>query len=301
MNVVNIILGMSLVFGLWIFPRLEVLGAGLALCAANLVGAALVVLVLFRGGRRRLPGLPAARIRVRLRDIFSINRPAIALLFRIGIPAGVEMFAMRIGFLLYVRIIASLGTVALAANAIALRIESLSFMPGMGIAMAATTLVGQSLGAGQTHLAEKSMKRCAWVAVTVMSLMGFVTFVAARPLAALFTPEGQMIGLTTLCLRIAAVEQPLLGFVMVYMGGLRGAGDTVSTMIVSLVGSTFVRVPLVFLLARTLGMGLAGAWLGAVFDWSIRTVITYWLVRRGRWKRLKVDLSPTPTAGPSSS
>jgi putative MATE family efflux protein len=284
MNVVNTTLAVFLIFGLGPFPRLEVFGAALAANVAALVGASVVLAVLFHGRRF---------IKVHLRDIIRIHRPAIALLLRIGLPAGLEMFATRIGFLLYYRIIASLGTEALAANAIALRIESLSFMPGMGIATAAMTLVGQTLGSGQVALAEKSMRRCTLIAAGLMSFLGLVCLAAARPMASLFVSDEHVVYLSALCIQVAAFEQPLLGFVMVQMGGLRGAGDTLTAMVVSLIGSTFVRVPLVFLLARTLGLGLVGAWVGALVDWAIRGAVLYLLVRRGRWKRIRVELPPT--------
>jgi len=285
MNIVNIAAAYLLVLGKFGFPRLEVRGAAYAANLASLVGAGLVLFVLLRGRRA---------IQVHLRDVFSFHRPALAMLIRIGLPAGLDMFAMRISFLLYYRIIASLGTDALAANAVALRVESLSFMPGMGIAMAAATLVGQSLGAGQVGLAEKSLKRCTWMAGALMAVLGLVLLVAARPVSALFVADPKMIALSALCIQISAFEQPLLGFVMVYMGGLRGAGDTLSAMMVTLICSTLVRLPVVFFLAITLHLGLVGAWLGAVVDWAFRSVVVYWIARRGRWKRIKVDISAAP-------
>ncbi len=282
MNIVNIGAAVILVFGLWGFPRLEVFGAALAANLAALTGAALVMVVLLWG---RGP------IRVHPRDLFTPHWPAIRLLARIGVPAGLEMFVMRINFLFYLRIIAGLGTDALAANAVALRVESLSFMPGMGIAAAAMTLVGQSLGAGQAQLAEKSRDRCVWVAVILMSALGVMLLFVARPISALFVPHERLILLSALCIQISALEQPFLGFVMVHMGALRGAGDTVSALIVSAVCSIFVRLPIVFLLAHTAGMGLAGAWLGAALDWAIRSLVVYTVAKGGRWKRVRLEMS----------
>jgi putative MATE family efflux protein len=268
------------------FPRLEVLGAAYGANLAAVVGAVLVLIVLLGG---------VSQIRVRLRDIFTIHGPVLAMLIRIGLPAGLDMFLMRISFVLYCRIIASLGTAALAANAVALRVESLSFMPGMGIAMAAGALVGQSLGAGSVALAEKTLKRCTWIAVAVMGALGLMLLVAARPVSALFVSDPEMIRLSALCIQISALEQPLLGFVMVYMGGLRGAGDTLSAMFVTLICSTLVRLPVVYFLAITLHFGLVGAWVGAVIDWAVRSGVVYLIARWGRWKRIKVEISVPPT------
>ena len=285
MNLVNVVGAYVLIFGKLGIPRLEVLGAAYAANLASLVGAGLVLFVLLRG--RRV-------IKVYLRDIFSLHRPALVMLIRIGLPAGLDMFAMRFSFLLYSRIIACLGTAALAANAVALVVESISFMPGFGISMAAGALVGQSLGAGKVSLAEKTMNRCVWFAVGMMGVLGIVLLIIARPVSALFVADPQIIALSALCVQISALEQPLLGLVMVYMGSLRGAGDTFSAMLVTIICSTLVRLPVVYLLAITFKLGLVGAWIGAVVDWAIRSVVVYLAVRWGRWKRLRVEIPPVP-------
>ena len=97
-----------------------------------------------------------------------------------------------------------------------------------------------------------------------------------------------MYDLAVLCVRIAALELPTSALLMIYTGAMRGAGDTVSPMLISIFGAIFLRIGMMYVLVIELGWGLPGVWYGTALDWGIRLVIAWFLFRRGRWKRIKI-------------
>ncbi|MEZ4638103.1 MAG: MATE family efflux transporter [Caldilineaceae bacterium] len=193
------------------------------------------------------------------------------------------------GYLLFTRMVASLGTATLAAHQIALRVESLSYMPSFGLAVAATTLVGQSLGAQNPQLAEAAVKRTMIFSVVFNGLLGAVFVFFARPIVSIFGSTTEVLALSALAITIAAAELPGIGIEMILAGGLRGAGDTRTPMIVTLIGVLLFRLSVVYLLAIQLGWGLAGVWWGTAIDWSMRALLLWVFFVRGHWKTIKVD------------
>ncbi|MDO8137947.1 MAG: MATE family efflux transporter, partial [Candidatus Brocadiales bacterium] len=171
---------------------------------------------------------------------------------------------------------------------IAVRIESLSFMPGYALAISTATLVGQSLGAKNEELARLSMRRNCIIALILMCTFGAIFLLFARQLGMVFRPEEDVLRLSAFCVMISAIEQPALAIYMVYAGGLRGAGDTFSPMIITIVATLFVHVPIAYVFGIVFGWGLAGIWFGAALDWIGRSVAVYILFKRGRWRRIKV-------------
>ncbi|MDP6017086.1 MAG: MATE family efflux transporter [Candidatus Latescibacteria bacterium] len=275
-NVVNISVAWTLVEGVGPIPALGVQGAAWGSTAGRAIGGLLVVALL-------LKGRAGLRLRWRGPDGDIARR-----ILRVGLPASLDQLIFRLGMLVWVRIVASLGTVAYAAHQIALNGESISFMPGWGFAMAATTLVGQGLGGRDHDRAEKDAMLCFGIAAVFMSLMGVVFFVAAPQIMGLFTEEAEVIAMGSTPLRLIAVVQPLLAAMMVFAGSLRGAGDTLTPMLVNGASVWLLRVPLSLLVTRWLGWGLTGVWLVMALDLTLRGVALYWQFRRGRWKTVEV-------------
>lgn len=279
MNVWNIIGTYGLVLGPAGWPSLGVSGAGLAGGSARAFGSLLALTILVSGlVRIRVPGWALRRW----------DRELLTLLVRLATPATGEYLIQRAGSLLFTRIISILGTVALAAHQVAVSMESLSFMPGFGLSLAASTLVGQALGARRPDLAERSVALAWRYAVATMGIVGVLFFTASRPLAQLYGATPDVVSLAALALRIGAFEQIGLASYMVLSGALRGAGDTRSPLWVSIGGIFLFRVPLVYLLAIVWGWGLAGVWIGTVIDWSGRAVIAAYFYLKGRWKEIEV-------------
>jgi MATE family, multidrug efflux pump len=278
-NCVNILFNWLLIFGIGPFPKLGVSGVAWATAIAYIVGTFLLCGKLFTGRcALHIPILSVARI-----HIGYIRR-----IVRISLPAAIDAILTQSGFLFFTKIVTLLGTIPLAAHQIAVRIESISFMPGFAFAVSTATLVGQSLGAKNVELARVSIRRNATFALILMGVFALVFFMFPVQMARAFNPESSVRSLAVACVMIAAIEQPALAVYMVYAGGLRGAGDTISPMIITIVGTLCFHVPVSYFFGITLGWGLAGVWFGSALDWILRAIAIYILYKRGRWKSIKV-------------
>lgn len=286
MNVTNVLLNWLLIFGVGPFPRMGVTGAGIGSAVSFALGGALMTAALFT--RHSVIGMRARHLR-------GVSWRVMRTIFSVSLPNIGEQFFFQLGFVLYLRIVTQMGDAAIAAHSIGIRIESFSFLPGMGFAIAAGTLVGQSLGAGDERLAALSIKRTAFLASLMMSLAAVVLAVFPEYLAGIFKAPPPVRNLTVPCLMVGALAQIPLAVFMSYAGGLRGAGDTASAMIVAFAGVILVRVPAALLLALVLRWGLVGVWVANGLDWSTRAVLAYIMVRRGAWRgRMAAILGPEP-------
>lgn len=275
-NIVNVVVAWVLVEGVGPFPTLGVEGAAWGSAGGRFLGGVLVLVLLLRG---------RAGLRLRWR---GLDREIIWRILRVGLPASLDQLIFRIGMLVWVRLVAGLGTVAYAAHQIALNGESISFMPGWGFAMAATTLVGQGLGAGDTRRAEKDAMLCFGIAAAFMSVMGIVFFVAAPWIIGLFTSEADVIAQGSTPLKLIGVVQPLLAAMMVFSGSLRGAGDTLTPMLVNGAAIWLLRIPLTLVATDWMDWGLTGVWVVMALDLSVRGVVLFWQFRGGRWKSVQI-------------
>lgn len=277
-NVLNIAVAWTAINGPFGLPRLGVAGSALGAAVGRGVGGLLVMGILLKG---------RASLKLDLRD-WRLDLGLVKRVLRVGLPTGVERMVMRLGMMVFMRVIAGLGTVAVAAHAVALRAESFSFMPGFGFAVAGTTLVGQSLGARDPQRAERSGYLIYQMAASLMGVMGLVFVLFPRPLIGLFTDDLAVVQMALIPLRIVGFVQPLLAATMVFPGCLRGAGDTRFPMYVTSTTIWVVRVSVAAVLGLGLGMGLTGAWLGMATDMVTRGVIFFLRFRSGRWKLMRV-------------
>lgn len=273
-NLTNVVLNYILIYGALGVPALGMPGAAMATACSLTVGGCLALAFAF-GGRRL--------IKLSLRDNYRPHWATVKRILTIGIPAGVEQAFLRIGQLSYSMIIASLGTTAYAAHQIALNAESLSYQPGFGFALAATSLVGQGLGARDPEGAQRAGLTAARMAAVAMGSIGAVLFLIPGPIVRIFTPDPEVIALSAQVLRIVAIAQPALALVMVLSGSLRGAGDTRVVMVITAAGFCGVRIITAYLLVRA-GYGLVGAWIGMVVDLFFRGSLFLLRFRRGGWK-----------------
>ncbi len=279
MNVWNVAIASALVFGLGPFPALGLVGAGWATASARALGGLLAMGALFTG---------KTKLRLRPKALLHWQGSLVWRILRLALPNIVETAISRAGYIAFMAIVTSLTIAAQAAHQIALRIESLSFMPAWGFSVAAAALAGQSLGAGDQELADLSIRRTLLYALGLMAGIGLIFAFLSRPIVAIFGSTPEALALAAVAVRIAAVEQVFLGVQMVLAGGLRGAGDTRTPMWVTLFGTTLFRVPVVYLFAVVLHGGVAGVWWGTTTDWVGRSVLMWVLFRRGKWKRAKV-------------
>ena len=257
---------------------LGVQGAAIGSLAGRLAGGLLVVVLLLRG---------RSGLALRLRG-WRIDPALIWRMLRIGLPAGLDQLIFRLGMLVFVRMVAALGTAAYAAHQVALSAESLSFMPGFGFAVAATTLVGQGLGARDEQRAEQDGFAAFCLAAGLMSVMGLGFILFAEDLVGIFTTDAQVIALGITPLRLIGLVQPFLAAMMVFAGGLRGAGDTVAPLLINASAVWLVRVPAALLLTQVVEWELTGAWIAMALDLVVRGGLLFTRFRSGQWKRARV-------------
>lgn len=279
-NVVNIAVSWTLVIGVGPFPELGWQGVALGTACGYAVGGLVVLFRLMRGRA----GLKLERRWFRL-DVDLAKR-----LLRIGLPGGVDVLSIVLCQIWFVRIINELGVLAAAAHGVAIRIESLAYLPGSAFQVAAATLAGQYLGARQYKRATQSVLMACLAGCGLMTAAGVVFFVAAEPLTRLFLRPGQddVVAIAVPLLRIVSVAMPPLALTMILNGALRGAGDTRWPLVFSLVGYLGIRIPGAYLLAQGLGLGVAGAWYAMVADLSVRCLLVIYRFWHGGWQRVKV-------------
>ncbi len=279
MNVWNVLAAGALTFGVGPLPPLGLAGAAWGTASARLLGG-VVALYIVMSGKRFL--------RIHWSDLLRLDRTLIGQMVRLSLPIAGESIVTRSGFVLFMRIVSGLGEAPLAAHQIAVNVESLSYMPGFGLSVASTTLVGQSLGARRPDLAEKSIRTSMRFALVVMGMVGGIFALFGPSLASLFGSTPEVVALAGSAIRIGAVEQLPIAVQMVLSGGLRGAGDTRTPMYATLLGTLLFRVPVVYFFAVYLGLGLDGVWWGTALDWTARAVVLYLLFRRGAWRRIRL-------------
>jgi len=277
-NVVNVVVAWTAINGPFGLPQLGVVGSALGMVAGHLSGSALIMILLLKG---------RSGLKLRLRGL-RVDLDLIRRILHIGLPSGIEQVLMRTGQMFFARILAALGTLAYAANQVAVNGWSLSFMPGFGFALAATTLVGQALGARDPEDAERRGYTAYRIGAVVMSTMGLLLVLFPAQIVSFFIDDPEVIALGILPLRTVGLVQPLLAASMVFAGGLRGAGDTRFPMIMTASTIWFVRLPLGYLFALVFGWGLPGAWAAMALDMSIRGIGNYLRWRSGRWKGIEV-------------
>jgi len=277
-NVVNIVVAWTAINGPFGLPKMGVVGSAMGAATGRTIGGLLVIGLLLKGRsgiRLKLAGLRP--------DTEMIRR-----ILRVGLPSGVEQLFFRSGHMVFARILAELGTVSYAANQVAMNGWSLSFMPGFGFALAATTLVGQSLGAEDPEGAQQRGYTAYRLAAALMGSVGILFLLFPAQIVGFFTNDPEIIEIGTMPLRMVGLIQPVLAATMVFPGGLRGAGDTRFPMIVTGSSIWLVRLPLAYLLAIVLDWGLTGAWAALALDLSMRGLINFLRFRGGRWKTVQV-------------
>ena len=250
-------------------------GAAAATAFSMMVGGVVAVGLVFR---RESP------FRISLKQSYRVDWLLTRQIFKISFPAIMERLCMSGAQIVITASIASLGTITIAANTVYLTAESIAFMPGFAFSTAVTTLVGQALGAGKPKLAEKYTYTCLISSMVVMVLAGGVLFFFAEPLVRIFTPDQQVIALAAQCLCIVAFLEPPQSGAQVLAGALRGAGDTLWPLIITLAGMWGIRAIGALICIRVLGMGLPAACVCMLIESFVRLVLFWLRFRTGKWK-----------------
>lgn len=207
---------------------------------------------------------------------------------RIAVPVAIEHSVMNLAYVVSTAIVAPLGTTAVAAHSLATTAESFCYMPGYGIGAAATTLVGQSLGAGRKDLARQMARLCVVLGLVVMGGSAAVMFFAAPWMMAMLTPVPAVRLLGAAVLRIEAFAEPLYSVSITAAGAMRGAGDTLMPSILVLVSMWGVRITASLFLAPR--WGLYGVWIAMCGELCFRGTVFLIRLLRERWLRKAAPL-----------
>lgn len=205
--------------------------------------------------------------------------------FRIGSPIGIERGVMCTAQIAISAIIAPLGTVAIAANTFAINVESLCYMPGHGIAEAATTLVGQSKGAEKRELMHSFAWICMFLGMSIMAFMGAIMWLFSPEMLSVITPDKDVIKLGTEILRIEAWAEPGFAAAIVAMGVFVGAGKTLVPSLMNLASIWMVRLSLTLMLVPS--MGLHGVWIAMAIELCFRGLIFILRLKTKGWSYIK--------------
>lgn len=277
-NLLNLFLNWILIYGNLGFPAFGVSGAAMA-SSLSMVVQLVIFYAYWSSGRLILA--PASGS---FRPDWSVMRR----LMLVGYPASIEGVLFQLGMLLFQRILSGYGTAAIAAYNVGAQILSLSFLPGIGFATAAGTLVGQHLGNRSPNAAARSGWRAMGGAVLSMSVMGALIVLGAEPLARFFTADPEVIRLTVVFIWILGAIQPLMAIEFTLGGALRGAGDTLFPLITIFVGLFVTRLLPATAISRFTEFGVEVVWCAMIADYLIKAILLLDRYRRGRWQELEV-------------
>ena len=277
-NGLNILLCPLLIFGLGPVPALGIEGAAIATNIGRGCGVLFQLWMLFRGGKHLRVGLEQLVWRGAM--LWNIVRTSLG-----GIG---QMIVAMTAWIFLMRILAAIGSEAVAGATIAIRIMMFTTMPAWGMSNAAATLVGQNLGAGHADRAEASVWRIGWYNMAYLIGVSALFFAFPHALVAFFSSDPEVVKVGAEWLRILSYSFFVYGWWMVAVQAFNGAGDTITPTKINAVFFWLIQIPLCYLLAIHLGWKELGVFWGVFVSETSVGLFTLWLFTRGRWKQAKV-------------
>lgn len=278
-NLVNIVFNYLLINGIWIFPKWGVAGAAVATAIGNIVALVIAIYSVTHHD---------SFLFVNFKEKWSLQKENLRQIFTIGWPSLVEQIFLRIGFFTFAKQVFSLGTIASSSHQIAMNVMSLSFSIGDGLAIAATALVGRSLGQKKTDLAKLYGKSVQNIGRVLAIFLVILTVVFRVNIIHLFSTLPEIVRITSELFLIMAA---LLYFQMsqvITIGSLRGAGDVRFVAMLSMVSIMLVRPGLTQLFAYGFSFGIVGAWIGTFIDQLVRWSVSLYRYNSGKWVNVEV-------------
>ena len=268
-NIVNLFLDYVLIFGNLGFPEWGITGAAVATVAGNFIG------ILLQWSRlKKLPFKISLFSYVSKKDIWEI--------IRFAVPSGLQEANFSLSRLLGLTFILSLGTTAFAANQIGIAIEAISTMPGWGVAIACTALVGHSIGENNQNKSQEYTLYSTIIASIFMGILAVFFFFVPKTLVSFFInkQEINVIRIGAICLQVAAFEQIPIAIVTVLGSYFKGIGNPKTPFYVSFFTNWFLRLPIAFYLISILRLPVYIYWVITTFQWSLESIILYYLYRK---------------------
>lgn len=278
-NICNIILCPILINGFWFIPAMGLTGAAVATTIGRSAGVAYQLYHLFSGENT---------IKARLSHWLP-DWPQIGALIKIAAPAIMQFVIASCSWIFLAKLVAETGNAAGSAGyQTALRLMMFFMLPAWGLSNAAATLVGQNLGANQVDRAEKSVAITIKYNVIFMAIVTFLFLVCGEFFISFFTTDPEVIRVARESLSYISLGFIFYGVGMVMMNAFNGAGDTVSPTWINFIGFWLFQIPFAYFLAKYMKMGPKGVFIAIPVSETLITVASYFIFRRGKWKKVKV-------------
>ncbi|MDD6186518.1 MAG: MATE family efflux transporter [Oscillospiraceae bacterium] len=278
-NVVNVFFNYCLIYGKFGMPFMGVAGASLATVIGQLVAFVIAFTIMLKKGRY---------VYLDFKEKFEFSKTIMSNVIGIGLPAMLEQICLRIGIIIYSRIVASLGDVAYATHQICMNIQSMTFMTGMAFANSATTLMGQSLGKRRLDMADNYTRMTRGMSFALSCVIGVGLALFGGKIVGIYNSTPEIIEIGGRLLLTVAFVQPFQSSQFVTAGALRGAGDTKFTATVIFVSTLIVRSAIGYLFVIVFNWGLIGAWFAIVVDQLLKTSMIFYRYQQGKWRFLKL-------------
>jgi len=276
MNVINIILGYILIYGVHALrvPSFGIMGAAIGIALARIIGTVIIMIVLFRGSKI---------IKIKNLFPFKFDMKVQKGIFNIGIPASMEQVIFNAGKIIVQVFIVTMGTTSIAANAIGMSIAQIINVPGNAFCLAATTLVGQYVGKNDVKGAKSALIYLVKITTICLVSLGLLFVPISEWLASLYTSVPEVIQLTAMLIKSNSIAWIAWPISFVLSSGLKGAGDTRYTMVTAFVGMWMFRICLGYILGIICGIGILGIWIAMYADWIIRGIMYLIRLKGPKW------------------
>lgn len=287
--VLNVILDAILIFGLGPFPRLEIEGAAIATITARAVATGFGLYILFWTDAG-----PDIELEYLIPDLTQIKE-----IVSLGVPSAIEQSTSSLAFIILTAMVVTFSPAIVAAYGLGNRLISLVFLPAMGLSQAVDTVVGQNLGANRPDRAKKASWLAMGLAAIVMSVITIIMFTFPEPIVRVFLSadtEGapQTIAYAVEYMQIAAFMFVFMGALQIMLGTFRGAGNTKTAMVFSMITLWVARVPLTYYFVFVLGWAETGIWYAVLLGDVIGFVAALVWYLRGTWATKIIEEEPTP-------
>ncbi len=276
-NVINLFFNYVMIYGHFGVPKMGVAGASLATIIGQTAAFLIAMWVAF--GKRHY-------VYIDLREKFTFDKDLMGRVVNIGLPSMMEQLFMRAGIIIYTKQVTGLGDLIYATHQICMSIQSMSFMMGQAFANAATTLMGQSIGKRRFDMSAVYMRMTRNLGIAASFVLMLLMICFNEQIIGLFKDSPEVIRMGAPILILLAVSQPFQADQFIVSGGLRGAGDTRYTAIVTAITVLGVRTAICVVLIRVFHLGLWGAWIALVADQCLRTLLMSVRYRSGKWKEI---------------
>ena len=280
-NTINILLNYLLINGRFGFPALGIRGAALATISGTVVACIMSVASIFKKESfLSIPYILEQHIRPTLSAFLNLIKVAYSVFF--------EQVLMRIGFMLTAIMAADQGTDAMAAHQVGMNIMALSFAFGDGLQATAVALIGRSLGSGDPDLAKEYGRTCRLIGAVIAVCLVAIYYFGASGLYHLFFTEDHIVAIGVQMMHVIIFVVIFQICQVIYMGCLRGAGDTLYTAVASMISVTFIRTIISYFCGYVLGWGIIGIWMGVLGDQISRFIFATVRFRQGKWVKIKI-------------